>query len=372
MYNQVKYLPETIEIHVVCERTENLDQFAGPNIHSLRSISRLRYFFEKGLRKFRVKHLVPLLLSTIREAGAQLVHSHFGDVGWVNMDSVKRAGANHIVTFYGYDVNMLPSQNTKWRTRYAELFCEAHAFLCEGPHMARQLINLGCPQEKIRVHRLGVAIESIPYLPRRWREGKTLRVLMAASFTEKKGLPYAIRALSELQYILPIEITIIGDANPLKHNQREKKHILELIERNGLKSKTRLLGYQPHAVFLAEAYRHHIFVSPSVTASNGDTEGGAPVTLIEMMASGIPVISTAHCDIPEVVQYGIDNWLVEERNVSGLVAKLRWLIENPDRWDAMLRIGRNHVEKEFNALDQGMKLAEIYEHLLSQRKGIGR
>ncbi len=54
----------------------------------------------------------------------------------------------------------------------------------------------------------------------------------------------------------------------------EKRRILDILEKNGMKSKTRLLGYQPYPVLFEQAYKHHIFLSPSVTAMDGDTEGG--------------------------------------------------------------------------------------------------
>jgi colanic acid/amylovoran biosynthesis glycosyltransferase len=274
---------------------------------------------------------------------------------------VRRAGTRHVVTFYGFDVNMLPTQDKRWLSRYRELFDKADMFLCEGPHMARQLIKLGCPEEKVRVHHLGVEVENIPYEARRWENGQPLRILMAATFHEKKGIPYALQALAQIQHVTPIEITIIGDATAESRSQRERRRIMEILDKNELQHKTRLLGFQPYSVLFEEAYKHHLYVSPSVTASNGDTEGGAPVALIDMIATGMPVISTSHCDIPEVVQYGIENWLVKERDVEGLVEKLQWLINRPKDWNQMLSVGRAHVEKEFNALHQGKRLGSIYE-----------
>jgi len=107
-------------------------------------------------------------------------------------------------------------------------------------------------------------------------------------------------------------------------------------------------------------------MSPSVTAPDGDSEGGAPVTLIEMIATGMPVISTKHCDIPEVVQNGIDNWLVAERDAAGLADKLLWLVGHAGHWAEMLASGRSHVEREFNAARQGGRLYEIYQEMLKK------
>lgn len=367
MYNQVKHLPETVEVHVVCERTENLDQFAVSNIHSLQSTSKLQYYLEKGMRKLRLRRLPSYLTLMAQKTNGQLIHSHFGDIGWLNLDAVRRADVRHVVTFYGYDVNRLPTQDRNWLSRYKELFERADLFLCEGPHMAQQLRRIGCRPEKIRVHHLGVEIETIPYKPRSWQHGQPLRVLIASSFQEKKGIPYALEALAVLQHDLPMEITIIGDAGSQQRSQREKRYILDIIEDRGLATKTKLLGFQPYSILFREAYDHHVFISPSVTASDGDTEGGAPVSIIEMIATGMPVVSTSHCDIPEVVQYGITNWLVEERNVNGLVNKMRWLVEHSNEWNEYLDRGRRHVELEFSANEQGKRLEKIYQSLMDEK-----
>jgi colanic acid/amylovoran biosynthesis glycosyltransferase len=103
---------------------------------------------------------------------------------------------------------------------------------------------------------------------------------------------------------------------------------------------------------------------PSVTASDGDTEGGAPVVLSEMLATGMPVISTTHCDIPGVVDYGIENWLVAERDVQALVDRVQWLVDHASSWDEFLFAGRCHIEQEFNASIQGHNLGLIYRGIV--------
>ncbi len=365
MYNQVKFLPSNVETHIVCEQTANLDQFYLPNIHCLKNASQIQSLLEKVLRMLLIRHRWGHLNSVIRKVQAQIIHSHFGHIGWIDLVVANCTRTKHIVTFYGADVNKLPNRNEQWRSRYKELFNLANLFLCEGPFMANQLVKLGCAQEKIKVHHLGVDIDALPFKPRHWKTNEPLRILIAASFREKKGIPYALEALRKLQHEVPIEVTLIGDANSGLRNQKEKQRIVNIIRTSGLQSKTRLLGYQPYSIFFKEAYNNHIYLSPSVTASDGDTEGGAPVSMIEVMATGMPVVSTKHCDIPEVVQYGIPDWLVEERNVAGLVAKLMWLIENPNEWKKLVTIGRRHVETRFDASRQGSELSKIYYGLVA-------
>lgn len=368
MYNQVKYLPDNIRSHVVCEYTQNLEQFAVPNIHSLKDASRLRFYWEKSLRKLHIKNHLDFPISIARKINARILHSHFGYIGWANLEVAKQIGMKHVVTFYGEDVNRLPVQDSRWHARYQTLFAQADQFLCEGPHMAECLQKLACPPAKIRVQHLGVAVETIPYHPRRWNPDEPLRVLIASSFREKKGIPYALEALAKIQFDVPLEITLIGDASPDVSSQREKQRIVEIVEKSGLRSRIKLLGFQPYPVLFQEAYRNHIFILPSVTASDGDTEGGAPVVLIEMIATGMPVISTSHCDIPSVVQYGMDDWLVNERDVAAITERIRWLIEHPMEWPNLLATGRKHVEMEFDAVQQGERLGKLYRELVQDEQ----
>jgi len=113
---------------------------------------------------------------------------------------------------------------------------------------------------------------------------------------------------------------------------------------------------------MREALGHHIFISPSVTASDGDTEGGAPVSIVQMAASGMPIVATRHCDIPNVLPKNAE--LADERDVAGLVSRLRGLIANAGRWEPELAAARSHIELNFNAQTQGQRLAEIYSELV--------
>ncbi|MDQ3396757.1 MAG: glycosyltransferase [Deinococcota bacterium] len=361
IYNQLHYLPATVEAHVVCDKTENLDQFGWPLIHHLPRPSSWQARLEARLPRLKLPRRRRFIEGVARDTRANLLHSHYGHQGWEDMGATRRTGLKHIVTFYGLDVNYLPNHKPVWRRRYGGLFARVDRILCEGPHMARCLVKLGCPEDKIRVHHLGVTLESTAFRPRVWAPEQPLRVLIAASFREKKGIPYALEALGRLSKDVAIEVTIIGDANQEARSRLEKEKILATIQKHSLG--VRMLGYQPHRVLVAEAYKHHIFLSPSVTAADGDTEGGAPVSIIEMLASGMPVISTHHCDIPEVVKGSFDDFLAPERDVEGLVARLKALLELPC-WEGRLRAGRRYIEEEYSAKAQGLKLAALYGELM--------
>ena len=365
LHTQISHLPANIHSHIVCDGTENLDQFSLPNI---RNLSRLTTWERLRLKAQRTwtqgRRGYPVEKHALR-CGARLLHSHFGNIGWINLAACRAARAKHVVTFYGLDVGYLPRLDPRWIDRYQALFQQVDRVLCEGPHMARCIEDLGCSRDKVEIQHLGVPLGDIAFRPRTWDGRAPLRVLLASAFREKKGIPYALEALGRLQRQVPLEITLIGDASAADpRSVKEKEKIFATLSRQDLTGKVRLLGFQPHSVFLEQSYRHHVFLSPSITASDGDTEGGAPVSIIEMAASGIPVISSTHCDIPAIVQHRVTGLLAPERDADGLLDQLLWLIENRNEWARLLVSARKHVESEFNASTQGERLAGIYGRLV--------
>ena len=364
LYTQVRHLPEYFESHVACEFVQNLDQFDVPRIHCFDE-HRARFFVERGMRRLRLRSHMGSVFQTSRRIRAGILHSHFGNQGWASARQAKAAGLKHVVTYYGLDVNFLPRSDHRWYARYREMFGLVDLVLCEGPFMAQAIRNLGCPADKVRVHHLGVDVSRIPFRPRVPLANEPLRVLISAAFREKKGIPTALEALALMQKDIPLEITIIGDAPADARGQHEKRRILDTLARTGLGGRTRLLGYLPYGTLMAEAERHHLFLSPSQTARDGDTEGGAPVSIIEMAASGMPVVSTRHCDIPEVIVSGTTGFLADEEDAPQLARHMEWLYRHPRQWPEMLAAGRRRIETEFSAAIQGQRLAEIYDRVLA-------
>lgn len=366
LYYQIKYLPDSVEPHVVCEKTENLEQFSTPNIHSLSQRPFMESILDRGLRKAGIRNYLGLLKRVIRKVNADAVHFHFGPLACCNLAATRGIPLKKFVTFYGLDVNQLPKNDPKILADYQVLFREVDAVFCEGPFMASEICKLGCPAEKIHVHHLGVPLDRLPYRPRQWCSGEPLKLLISSSFVEKKGIPYALQAIGRLVKELPIELTLIGDKpRGSERGSAEKKRILEIIDEFGLKPFTRMAGYVSHQDMIEIAREHHLFVSTSVTAGNGDTEGGSPVAITEMAASGMCIVASRHCDIPNVIVDGETGRLSDEKDVAGIYNDLRWFAGNPKDWRAMQDAGRARIERDFNCVVQGQRLAKLYDQIIS-------
>jgi colanic acid/amylovoran biosynthesis glycosyltransferase len=156
-------------------------------------------------------------------------------------------------------------------------------------------------------------------------------------------------------------LTIIGDSSGTLGEECEKEKILSMVRQYNLENSIDFLGFQPHQRFLNELYNHHIFISPSITAQNGDSEGGSPVAITEASAAGLPILSTWHCDISEVVLHKKTGFLTDEKNSESLGKKIIYWVNNPQEMLDMGMHGRRHIEKEYNIKNQIGVLHDIYK-----------
>ena len=125
-----------------------------------------------------------------------------------------------------------------------------------------------------------------------------------------------------------------------------------------------MLGFLNRREYVREMERADIFLHPSVTALDGSSEGGAPTTILEAQAFGLPVVSTYHCDIPYVTVPDQSALLVPERQSGDLARALGWLLDHAERWADMGRAGRTHMERYHDADREAPALEARYLALL--------
>jgi colanic acid/amylovoran biosynthesis glycosyltransferase len=154
-----------------------------------------------------------------------------------------------------------------------------------------------------------------------------------------------------------LQYDIVGDG-PLRSKLQQLIHDLNL------ESIVTLWGAQENSFVRRRMAEAHLFVLPSITASDGDQEG-IPVSLMEAQASGLPVLSTRHSGIPELVIDGESGVLVPERDTQALTAGLSRLIAHPQDWIRMGRAGRKMVEENYNIAALVPDLVELYEVTVS-------
>jgi len=339
---------------VLTQEAENLAEFPVETLYTAEAYSAGRRLVNRVVRKLTGEY--PFYAGILQREEAVLIHAHFGYQGCRCLRARKAAGVPMLTSFYGADATRFP-RFPEWQRRFRRLFAEGEGFLVEGSAMKEQLMSIGCPEEKVRLHRLGVDVECIPFRPRELRD--PVRFLICAAFREKKGIPYALKALARVlaERPFPCEVALIGDGP-------ERPHIEQLVAELGLEKQVEFRGMQPYTAVLAELERCHVLLQTSVTAADGDTEGGAPVILLDAQAAGVPVVATYHADIPEYVRDGQSGLLAPERDVQTLADCIRRLVEAPEQWKEMGRAGRRHVEQNYSAAVQAARLEEIYDEFV--------
>jgi colanic acid/amylovoran biosynthesis glycosyltransferase len=311
-----------------------------------------------GRRLFRRE---PFLSRQFQRYGVHLLHAHYGTQGWDLLRVRRATGLPMVTTFYGFDMSMLPRERL-WRERYAELFEAGDLFLVEGAHMRTCLIGLGCPPEKVRVQRIGIDLTLIPFRVRTPPVGRSVRLLFCGRFTEKKGLPDALEAVAAVRARHPhLDMSVIGDGE-------ERPRVERLISSLHLTDCVRLLGFQPYRMLEQELAAADILLAPSRTASNGDTEGGAPTVLLEAQAAGVPVVSTTHADIPHVVVPGKSALLAPEGDPERLAECLEGLLDAPERWAEMGWAGRQYVEQRHDVRTTVTEIEDTYFALMGAER----
>ncbi len=360
IFNLISNFEEYSSVFYAFKR-ENCGVFSSKNI-KVRNLSSSGFFSLLGRACNKVFHLNPYIAFSLARDNPVVAHAHFGPSGCAFLGIKRFFGLPLVTSFYGSDFRLGLEKNSEWNLKYKSLFEEGNLFVVEGNHAKSSLIKLGCPAEKVVVNHLGVDVDRIAFVPRKIRRSGEIRLLTCGRFVEKKGIPYAIEAFARVKKKHPginLKFNIIGDSE-----NGEKAKILETIRRNKLDASIRLLGNCPYPFFLKELYNSHIFIHPSVHALDGDCEGGSPVAIAEASASGMPVLSTNHCDIPEVVLDRKSGFLVGERDVEELAEKLEKLIMEPEKWWHMGSRGRNHIVEEYNVKNQARNLEKIYDSLL--------
>lgn len=275
---------------------------------------------------------------------------HFGPNGLVAAQQ-KAVGAIQgkiITVFHGYDMSKHLKQHGD--NVYQELFRAGDLFLPISVKWQEELIRIGCDPAKIIVHRMGV--DSNIFKPAIRDEDGRLKIVSVGRLVEKKGMEFAIRAVSEVARGRDdLSFRIAGDG-PLKDE------LEVLIKDLGAQGKIELLGWQTNDEIAKLMCQSDLLLAPSVTDKNGDMEG-IPVVLMEAMAQEIPVVSTWHSGIPELVQDQVAGLLVKERDVDALAGQLRFMLDHPEKRKEYGRNGRKIVEEHFNIKTLNVRLEEI-------------
>ena len=334
-----------------------LSKFPGSFITNM-SISPRTVFGSLNIFKYGISILSLRLfyesIAFLRETKYDLIHAHFGPLGnhALILKELNAIQGKLVTSFHGFDLSRYLTMHGE--NVYKRLFLNGDLFLPISVYWKNKLIDLGCEERKTKVHHMGIDLNSFQFLERQVCFIHEVRLLSVARLTEKKGIKYAIKAVANLLATtnLNVRYQIIGDG-PLR------KTLQFLVNELNLQNHVLLLGLKTRSEIVRYLKESDILLAPSVSASDGDMEG-IPMVLMEAMAMGLPVVSTYHSGIPELVSDGVTGFIVPERDEIALSKTVVKITQSVDTVASIVENARHFVEENFNIDIQNDDLVNIY------------
>ena len=300
----------------VTARALALPNIIAKNIGALRALNVVRFG----------RHAASLRLawSTTLFDGARefdIIQCHFGALG-LKAVLLRAAGAlnGKIVTaFHGEDITNYPQQFSG--NIYGTLVRERRPLSPDQRALERYGLRPSAahPAKSEFIEWVWIAAAS----PCRRREASpAARFVSSRSrvWSRKKGLPMRFELSRNYRFHANTSSSATDHFAAISSNWPAE---------TGVNDKVRFVGAKPAADVIRFLHSADVLLAPSVTGSDGDIEG-MPVSIMEGMASGLPVVATHHSGIPEVVADGRSGFLVDEHDVDGLARRLSDLAADPN------------------------------------------
>jgi glycosyltransferase involved in cell wall biosynthesis len=298
----------------------------------------------------------PRIRRVLTELDPALVHGHFGGDTWLISGATRRLRLPLVVTVHGYDITRQPNaaglHGVRYRRNLHSVFDRAALILAVSQFIRDRVLEFGADPAKVRVHHTGVALpEAVD-----GTAAKQWDLAFVGRFVPKKGLDDLIEAVATLAPLRP-RLLLVG-GGPLESQLRERARVLGLD--------VTFAGVQPPERVQRLLAESAIFVSPSKTAADGESEG-LPTTILEAAALGLPVISTYHSGIPEAVVHGRSGLLGAEGDRAALAEHLTALLGDEALRRELGAGARQQVETNFDLVRQTALLEQLYDAVADGR-----
>jgi colanic acid/amylovoran biosynthesis glycosyltransferase len=364
IYRQITALRRT-DTFVITRFRENVDRYPFPDIelidkpgiHPLER-ARLKYLSRAPAIIYRGEF--DLVRRILLRRDPDLMHIYFGNTGVHLLPLIERWDRPCVVSFHGMDVQRRETERG-YEANLRKLLRIIPLVLVRSRSIADRLIALGCDSGKIRLNRTGIPLDGYPYFDRAPPSDGAWTIVQACRLVPKKGLGTALHAFAAFLKTFPnANFQIAGDGPMLAELQT-------LASRLNLQNSVTFLGFLSQVDLRSLYEKAHIFLHPSELPPDSNQEG-VPNSILEAMATGLPVVATCHGGIPEAVTDNLNGLLVSERDINGLTASLVTIAKDPVRWKTMGASASQTVASEFAQPRQIEALESAYGEAIEQWK----
>lgn len=293
--------------------------------------------------------------------GPAIVHAHFGDIGCrLGSEVAERLGLPLVVSFYGWDLRMIPAAHPTYRERYRRLFATQALLLSTSPGSTEELLTLGARAEQIRLISCGTAVPDA--IDRSGADEDAL--LQLARFTPKKGQHITLAAFERIAEEFPdATLAFIGGADDRDYFRRVQRAIAVSPVRGRISYSPGILPDEIPSVLAKVG----VSCQPSLVSPDGDIEGGSPVAVQQSHANGVPAAVTDHLDMPSFIPDLGWNRPVPEDSAGAYADLLRRaLSRTSEQRRSDSQTVRTFVAERYSVAASGRALAQVYREAIAR------
>jgi len=365
VYRQITGLRHDIDAHVFTHKRERPDHFPyhekwmhvlpKPRTRWLRRLIHTQWRNEPWqIYRWELRQW----LLDLARIDAQVLHVYFGHVAPQFIPLMKVWTKPVVVSFHGADAGGYLEQ-PRYLAALQTVFGLAAKIQSRSEALCADLIKLGCPPEKIMLHRTGIPMEDWPFQKRATPADGAWHLVQSCRFMEKKGLDLTLQAFASIAPKYPNARLTLAGTGPLRAALEQQAKDL------GVADKVNFPGFLPQATLAQLLYSAHVYLHPSRTGSDGNREG-VPNAMLEAMASGVPVVASFHGGIPEAITDGESGLLVAENDAPALAAAVLRIIQDAALREKLGTGGHGAVHQHYNRATQDVRLVNFYKSLMPQ------
>ncbi len=285
------------------------------------------------LKKFRFNRFRFKLLDYLIKVDYDVVFIDFGNNAVDFNDYFYSRQKRMIVHLHGFDISKL--LNSKHYLNWLIQFTVENKVIVPSIYNSNRLEILGCKKANIHV---------IPYS---FYGGQIVNrvidydLIFVGRFVSKKDPRILIYVLNELVKTFPnIKLCMVGSGYLYSE-------VSNLIRGFNLNKNVELKGLLSHSEVFDLLVKSKIYIQHSVTSADGDQEG-FPNSILEASSLGLPVVSTIHAGIPEIVLDGVSGFLVQEFDYLMMAKKISELLNDDELRKILGDSGQKYILEKCN------------------------
>ncbi|WP_025742483.1 glycosyltransferase family 4 protein [Aquimarina pacifica] len=304
---------------------------------------------KNSLKSFRDYCIGLYFFSKLKRTSITHFHAHFAFLA-VDIASVlsKLFGLNYSLTMHANDIYT--------NTDKIKKVIRESSFVITCTEYNREYLNkVTCNKYQDKIHKVYHGIDTSKWTFRERKDVNTseIKIISVARLVEKKGLFYLLESIKILvDKGKNINCTIIGEGVL-------KDKMIDFIRTNRLEAFIKIIGFQKQDMVRQMFIKSDVFVLPSIIAQNGDRDG-LPNVIVEAMALGLPVISTATSAIPEVIEDRITGLLVKEKDSLAIARAIDELIANQELYNLIRKNAENKIQSKMHIEHATNKIANLF------------